>query len=487
MDRAGPALTGCQDTPQLAKSLGSRHVTMIALGGIIGAGLFVGSSASIATTGPAIVVSYLLAGLMILVVMRMLGEMATSVPGLGSFTEYARLGLGGWAGFTTGWLYWYFGVVVVGIEAIAGAKLLQSWIDLPTWQLGSVLMLMMAGVNLMSTRSYGEFEFWFASIKVAAIVAFIAIVGGYAFGIGAPDGPTFGNLVAHGGFAPFGPASILAGVTSVIFALSGAEIATIAAAESSEPARAVARMTSSVVWRILIFYVLSIFLIVSVVPWNRIVVGQSSFAQALALIGVPGAATLMNLVVLTAVLSCLSSSLYASSRVLFTLSARGDAPQWLVVLNRRQVPVRSILIASFGGYLAVLASVFSPDTIFAFLVNACGVTVLIIYLIIGFAQIRLRRRLEREAPGTLGVKLWFFPWSSYATIIAMTAVLVAMAFTEGLATQLYLSLLSFAVVLAAYALLRRRSGSAIVSEPTPTTVAGDIVVTAQTITAKPGI
>ncbi len=440
---------------ELARSLSPRHITMIAFGGIIGAGLFVGSGASISVTGPAITISYLLAGLMIVMVMRMLGEMATSVPGLGSFTEYARLGLGNWAGFTTGWLYWYFWAVVVGIEAIVGAQLLQNWIDMPTWQLGTILMVLMGGINLMSTRSYGEFEFWFASIKVAAIVLFIMAAGAYAFGVFSPSGHTFGNLVDHGGFAPYGTVAVLAGVTSVIFALTGAEIATIAAAESPEPARAVARMTNTVVWRILIFYVLSIFLIVSVMPWDEVVVGQSPFAQVLGRMGVPGAETVMNLVVLTAVLSCLNSGLYVCSRVMFTLSLKGDAPQSLVKLNARRVPVRSILLASAAGYVAVLCSILSPDTIFAFLVNACGVTVLIVYLILCVAQVRLRRRMEREAPEKIGVRVWLFPWASYATIAAMSAVLIAMAFVDSLKTQLYLSLLSFAVVLAAYAVMVR--------------------------------
>jgi gamma-aminobutyrate permease len=458
---------------RLEKTLAPRHITMIALGGIIGAGLFIGSGASIAATGPAIVISYAIAGLMILMVMRMLGEMATSAPGLGSFTEYARLGLGNWAGFATGWLYWYFWVVVVGIEAIAGAKLLQNWIQLPVWQLGTLLLAAMAAINFMSTRAYGEFEFWFASIKVSAIILFILIALGAVLGIGGTGGAGLSNLTAHGGFMPRGAVSVLAGVTSVIFALTGAEIATIAAAESPEPARAIAKMTNSVVWRILIFYIVSIFLIVSVLPWNDVVVGQSPFAQVLAQVGIPGAATVMNLVVLTAILSCLNSGLYVCSRVLFTLSQRGDAPRAMVVLSRRQVPARSILIAAAGGFVTVLSSILSPDGIFAFLVNACGVTVLIVYLIICVAQIRLRHRLEREAPDAIGVKMWLFPWASYATIAAMGAVLLAMAFMEDLATQLYLSLFSFGVVLAAYAALARRRAKA--PGLTPTTASGAVI------------
>lgn len=438
-----------EDPPVLQKSLRGRHVTMIALGGIIGAGLFVGSGASIATTGPAIVISYLLAGAIMLMIMRMLGELATSAPGLGSFTEYARLGLGDWAGFTTGWLYWYFWAVVVGIEAIAGAKLIGVWIDAPVWMIGTVLIACMTGVNLMSTRFYGEFEFWFASIKVTAIILFILVCAGFIVGLGG-GGLHVANLTAHGGFMPRGPVAVLGGITSVIFALTGAEIATIAAAESPEPARAIARLTGQVVWRIVIFYVLSILLIVCIVPWNEVVVGQSPFAEALSRIGIRGAATMMNLVVITAVLSCLNSGLYVCSRVAFSLGNRGDAPAALVVLNKRGVPARSILVAAGGGYIAVLSSLLSPNGVFAFLVNACGVTVLLIYMLLGWAQIRYRRYLERTGPERIGVRMWLFPWASYATIAAIAAVLIAMAFMADLAAQLYLSLFSFALVLGAY-------------------------------------
>src|SRR5215470_12139542 len=186
--------------PELSRSLQQRHITMISIGGIIGAGLFVGSSASIAATGPAIVLSYLITGTLVLLVMRMLGEMAVTLPAVRSFTEFARAGLGPWAGFVAGWLYWYFWIIVVPVEAIAGASILHGWLGLPAWLLGIALMAIMTGVNLMSARSYGEFEFWFASIKVAAILVFIALAAAFALGL-THAGATFGNLSAYGGFA----------------------------------------------------------------------------------------------------------------------------------------------------------------------------------------------------------------------------------------------------------------------------------------------
>src|SRR6202451_125143 len=314
---------------QLSRSLRPRHVAMISIGGIIGAGLFVGSSVAIAATCAPPVLSYLLTGVLVLLVMRMLGEMAVALPQTSSFTEFARVGLGPWAGFICGWLYWYFWIIVVPVEAIAGANILHHWLPLPTWQLGLGLMAVMTAVNLMSARSYAGVEFWFASIKVAAIIVFIVIAASYAFGWTSPHGATFGNLTAYGGFTPNGWIAVLAAVPTVFFALTGAEITTIAAAESAQPGRAVARMGSAVIQRILTFYVLSVFLIVSVAPWNTVRSGESPFTLALDTMHVPWAGTIMTVIILTAVLSCLNSAFYVSSRVLFILAARGDAPQSL--------------------------------------------------------------------------------------------------------------------------------------------------------------
>src|SRR5262245_26693615 len=180
--------------PTLSRTLRSRHVALISIGGIIGAGLFVGSSANIASVGPAVLVSYVVAGALMFLVMRMLAEMAAANPHALSFADHARAGLGEWAGFACGWLYWYFWVIVVGVEAIAGAAILKTWIPLEVWEIGLALMVLLTATNLLSTRSYGEFEFWFASIKVAAIVAFIVVAGSYALGLTSPAGSTLGNL-----------------------------------------------------------------------------------------------------------------------------------------------------------------------------------------------------------------------------------------------------------------------------------------------------
>jgi GABA permease len=440
---------------QLSRSLKSRHLAMISIGGIIGAGLFVGSSTSITAAGPAVFISYAITGMLILLVMRMLGEMATALPKVRSFTEFARCGLGDGAGFVVGWLYWYFWVIVVPVEAIAGAKILQHWLPLSQLQIGLGLMTIMTGVNLMSARSYAEFEFWFASIKVAAILVFIVIAASFAFGWTSPSGATFANLVNHGGFTPRGWIAVLAAVPTVFFAMTGAEITTVAAAESAQPGRAIAKMTTTVIWRILIFYVASVFLIVSVIPWNTVRSGESPFTLALTNIHVPWADTLMSFIILTAVLSCLNSAFYVSSRVLFILAERGDAPQSLVKLNRRRVPVVSVLIGAAAGFLGIIAATKAPQKVFDFLVSSSGALIVFVYMTTAAAQIALRRQRERRGEAQPAVNMWLFPYLSVAAIGCMAAVLIAMAFTPGQQQDFKFSCITLVVTIAAYLIVRR--------------------------------
>jgi GABA permease len=454
-----PATLATYEQQRLSHALRPRHVTMITIGGIIGAGLFVGSSVAISAVGPAVIFSYALTGLLILLIMRSLGEMAVEMPQVRSFTEFARAGLGNWAGFSVGWLYWYFWIIVIPVEAIAGATLLQRWLPFPNWEIGLVLMGAMSGVNLMSARSFGEFEFWFASIKVAAIIAFLAIAGSYAFGLTSPSGSTFSNLTSYGGFAPFGVVAVLAGSTTVFLSMMGAEIVTIAAAESTEPAKSVARMVSTVVWRILGFYIGSITLIVSVVPWNSIKAGESPFAHALDQMHIPFAGSIMSLIVLTAVLSCLNSSFYVASRVLFVLASRGDAPRWLVKTNRSHVPARAVLLASLVGFAGVVAAILSPHIVFAFLVNASGAIIAVIYLAIAVSQVRTRRARELAGAPAPSLPMWLFPWLSYVAIAGMLTVLVAMALEPAHRAEFWTSMVAIAVVLLAYMALRRGKGA----------------------------
>jgi L-asparagine transporter-like permease len=457
MEAGVSAAAGAPAENELCRTLRPRHVTMISLGGIIGAGLFVGSSVAIAATGPMVIVTYALTGLMVLIVMRCVGEMAVSRPDIRTFTEFTRAGLGDWAGFTVGWLYWYFWIIVIPVEAIAGAVILQQWFPgVPKLVTGTVLMAAMTAVNLMSTRSYAEFEFWFASIKVSAILVFIAACAAAVLGMLGPHQSTLQMWSAHGGLFPKGPFAIVTAVTTVFFSMMGSEIATIAAVESPDPARAVARMVSSVVGRILLFYLGSIAFIVCIVPWDKVPPGVSPFVIALDTIKVPYAVPIMTGIILTAVLSCLNSSFYVASRVLFVLAGRGDAPHALVRLNRRRVPARSVLLGSVAGFIGILAHDLAPSAVFAFLVNASGALIVVIYGLTCAAQIRLRMARERAGLGPPELRVWLFPWASYAAIIAMILVLVAMALDKDMASEFWASAISIAVAFAAYLLFRRR-------------------------------
>ncbi len=441
---------------ELHKGLSQRHLSMIAIGGVIGAGLFVGSGLVILDTGPAAWLTYAITGVLIIMVMRMLGEMAVASPSTGSFADYARRALGGWAGFSVGWLYWYFWVIVVGFEAVAGAKIITYWVDAPLWLLSLGLMVLMTATNLASVRSYGEFEFWFAGIKVFAIVAFMVLGTLYVLGIWPNKDLDFSNLTSHGGLFPLGPGAIFASIVVVIFSMVGAEIATVAAAESKDPARSIAKATNSVITRIAIFFVGSIFLLCVILPWNSNEEGASPYVSALTAMGIPYADHVMNAVVLTAVLSCLNSGLYTASRMLFVLAARREAPVSFITVNRRGVPMVAILVSTVVGFLCVIAAAVSPDTVFAFLLNSSGAIILFVYLLIAVSQLVLRRRTK---PEDLKVKMWLYPFLTIATIVAMLAVLVLMYTDESVRPQLLLSLLAFAVVLGLYAVTKWRGGS----------------------------
>ena len=431
-------------TPSLKKALSQRQLTMIAIGGVIGAGLFVGSGVVIKDTGPGAFITYALAGVLIIMVMRMLAEMAVANPSTGSFADYARNALGDWAGFSVGWLYWYFWVIVVGFEAIAGAKIIKYWVDVPLWITALILLVAMTATNLFSVSSFGEFEYWFAGIKVAAILAFIGLGTLYVIGLWPDKQIDFSNLWSHGGFFPFGATAITVGVVTVIFSMVGAEIATIAAAESSDPERAVAKAANSVILRIAIFFVGSAFLLVTIMPWNDEHVGASPFVAAFERMGIPYADQIMNAVVLTAVLSCLNSGMYTASRMLFVLAARREAPPQLVAVTRRGVPAIAILTSSIIGFLCVIAAAFSEQTIFAFLLNSSGAIILFVYLLIVISQIVLR---YRTPDSQLKVKMWLFPVLSILTACAIFAILVQMYLQEAVRSQLVLSLFAWAVVI----------------------------------------
>ncbi|MFC5720247.1 amino acid permease [Streptomyces gamaensis] len=456
-----PGQAPASDDSGLKAGLKNRHLSMIAIGGVIGAGLFVGSGSGIAAAGPGILISYALVGALVVLVMRMLGEMAAAQPSSGSFSAYADRALGRWAGFSIGWLYWFFWVVVQAVEATAGAKILEGWVPaVPQWAWALIVMLVLTATNLASVGSYGEFEFWFAGIKVVAIAAFVVLGGLAVFGLlpGARnDAVGLAHLTDAGGFLPNGPGAILTGVLMVVFSFMGSEIVTLAAGESENPQRAVRQATNSVIWRIAVFYLGSILVVVSLLPWNSAAITEKgSYVAALDAIGIPHAGQVMNVIVLTAVLSCLNSALYTSSRMVFSLGQRGDAPRAFARTNRRGVPRAAILGSVAFGFVSVFFNYMWPDTVFKFLLNSSGAVALFVWLAICFTQLRMRGIILREAPERLTVKMWLFPYLTWATIGMILFVLVYMLTDDDGRTQVLLSGLVGVLVLAVGLVLDRR-------------------------------
>ncbi|MBG6108602.1 amino acid permease [Frigoribacterium sp. CG_9.8] len=441
----------------LSKTLKPRHLSMIAIAGVIGAGLFVGSGAAIQQAGPGILVAYAAAGVVVILVMRMLGEMASANPETGSFSAYADRALGRWAGFSIGWLYAWFWIIVLGIEATAGAAIVHRWIpSVDQWIWALILMVLLTLTNVASVKSFAEFEFWFASIKVAAIAIFlvlgvIAIVG-LMPGV---DAPGLDNLTGRGGFFPNGGGAVLGGVLVVVFSFFGAEIATIAAGESEHPVDAVKKAVRSTVWRILIFYIGSIAIVVTLLPWDSASVAKSPYVAAIELYGIPGAGTIMDVIVLVSVLSCLNSGLYTASRMLFSLSVRGDAPRSWSTISKRGVPRSAVLASTVVGFLTVGMNYLAPDTVFLFLVNTSGAIALFVWLVIATSQLILRRRMSRTESAALELKMWAFPYLTWVAIIGIVGLLVGMMVLPETRQSLVLSLL-LAAILVSFGLWRYR-------------------------------
>ncbi len=444
-----------EQIPALRKSLQRRHMQMIALGGVIGAGLFVGSGVVVGTAGPAAVISFAITGMLVVLVMRMLGEMAVAYPVIGGFYEYSRISLGDLAGFLTGWMYWYFWIIVVALEAVAGAKILGLWWPaIQPWEFTLALTALFTLVNLMSVRSYGEAEFWFASIKVVAITIFLIAGTVFVFGLWPGAAGGLAHLTLHGGFMPNGLVPVLTGAVAATGFYFGTEIVAVAAAESAEPEKAVAESMQSVIWRVLIFYVGSIFLVVCIVPWNDTNLMSRPYVSVLQTLKIPGAVTAMSLIVLTAVLSALNSGLFASSRMLMALAAKGDAPHLFARLDRRGVPVAALFAGTAFAYAAVVMSYVSPDRVFAFLVNSYGTVAIFVYVLIAASQLKLRRRLERESPERLRMRMWFYPHLTRFAILLMLLIVAAMGFIPDQRAPLIFGLVSVAVLLAAFGLRR---------------------------------
>ncbi|MBU7598987.1 amino acid permease [Streptomyces sp. P38-E01] len=415
------------DSSALTHGLKQRHLSMIALGGVIGAGLFVGSGAGIAAAGPSIVLAFAASGLLVMLVMRMLGEMSAAHPSSGSFSVHAERALGPWAGFTAGWIFWMLLCVAVAVEAIGAADIMQTWFpDTASWMWVALFMAVFCATNLASVRNFGEYEFWFAALKVFAIVSFLVLgVLAIAGLLPGSDSPGSTNLTGQGGFFPNGTDGLIVGLLASIFAYGGLETVTIAAAESEDPVRGVAKAVRTAMWRIAVFYVGSMLVIVSLIPWDDASVLEGPYAAVLDHLDIPAAGEIMKVVVLIALLSAMNANIYGASRMSYSLVARGEGPAFLGRISGG-VPRRTVVASSTFGFFAVLLSYWWPETVFTWLLNMVGAAVLVVWGFIAFSQLRTRRRLERESPEKLVVRMWAFPVLTWVAIVGMAGVLLLM-------------------------------------------------------------
>ncbi|MFF8692610.1 amino acid permease [Streptomyces sp. NPDC015144] len=445
----------------LGHGLKQRHLSMIALGGVIGAGLFVGSGKGIAAAGPSIVVAYAVSGLLVMLVMRMLGEMSAAYPASGSFSVHAERAIGPWAGFTAGWAFWVLLCVAVGLEGIGAAKIVTGWLPgTPQWAWVALFMVVFMGTNLAAVKKFGEFEFWFAALKVAAITLFLVLGVLAVLGLlpGTPA-PGTANLTGAGGFLPHGAEGLVIGLLASLFAYGGLETVTIAAAESDDPVNGVARAVRTAMWRIALFYVGSMAVVVTLVPWSDPkVVEVGPFYAALDHLGIHGAAEIMNVVILVALLSAMNANIYGASRMACSLVARGQGPARIGRISSG-VPRTAVLVSSGFGFLCVLLSYWRPEDVFPWLLNMVGAVILVVWAFIAVSQLVLRRRLERESPDRLVVRMWLFPGLTVVALLAMAGVFVLMLRQPDTRDQLVASG-SLTLVLAAIGLVRQRRASA---------------------------
>ncbi len=416
---------------EMQRGLKPRHVEMIALGGTIGVGLFMGSANTIMMAGPAVLLCYALTGVVMFFIMRIMGEMLYQEPVTGSFATYGHKYISPYVGYLTAWSYWFMWVVIGLSEITAVGIYVHYWFpDIPQWISAFAGMLIVAIANLAAVKYYGEFEFWFAFIKVTTIVVMLFVGAAVIiFGFGNEGVPVgIDNLWVNGGFMPNGFGAVLSAMLITMFSFMGAEIVTIAAAESDTPDKHIVRATNSVIWRISIFYLCSIFIVVALIPWNMPGLKSiGSYRSVLELLHIPYAKLIMDGVILLSVTSCLNSALYTASRMLYSLSRRGDAPAIMGRTNRSKTPYVAVLLSTGAAFLTVVVNYYAPAKVFKFLIDSSGAIALLVYLVIAVSQLRMRKILQAQG-GEIRLRMWLYPYLTWLVIAFITFVLVVMLF-----------------------------------------------------------
>ncbi|MBH3430359.1 amino acid permease [Pseudomonas alkylphenolica] len=438
-------------TPErLHRGLKNRHIQLIALGGAIGTGLFLGIAQTIQLAGPSVLLGYAIAGLIAFFIMRQLGEMVVEEPVSGTFSHFAHRYWSEFAGFMSGWNYWVLYVLVGMAELTAvGIYIQYWWPDFPTWATAAIFFVVINLINLSQVKVYGEMEFWFALIKVVAIVSMIAF-GGYLLisGNGGPDA-SVANLWQYGGFFPNGISGLMMALAVIMFSFGGLELVGITAAEADNPKHSIPRATNQVIYRILIFYIGALAVLLSLYPWQKVVQGGSPFVMIFHALDSNLVATLLNLVVLTAALSVYNSCVYCNSRMLFGLAIQGDAPKRLLKVNVRGVPLAALGISALATALCVVINYVMPAEAFGLLMALVVSSLVINWGIISITHLKFRRA-KQAAGETTFYKSWGYPVTNYVCLAFLALILVIMYMTPGIRISVLLIPVWLAVLAVAF-------------------------------------
>lgn len=445
---------------QLVRGLRSRHIQLIAIGGTIGVGLFLGSARAIQSAGPGLLLSYALGGVVIFFIMRALGELLTYRPVAGSFASYADEFVSPFAGFVTGWSYWFMWVVTCMAEVTAIGIYFHYWFpDTPQWipALGALALLYAS--NMLVVRVFGELEYWFALIKVVAIVALIvtglAVIAFDIGELGATAG--FANLWSHGGFLPFGIMGVLQTLQIVMFAYSGVELVGVTAGEAENPSEVLPRATNNIIGRILIFYLGALVIIMALVPWNQLSPTVSPFVLVFTMIGMPGAAHVINAVVITAAASSCNSGLYSTGRMLYTLALRSQAPRIFARLSRSHVPSRGVHASAAVMLVGIGLNYVVPEKVFTWVTSVALIGTLWTWIMIMVSHRNYRRRAQEGRARTVSYRMPGAPFANWFAIAFLIVVAGMLWLTPGTRVALYVAPVWFALLGISYLRLKLRS------------------------------
>jgi AAT family amino acid transporter len=421
----------------LHRRLSQRQLTMMAIGGAVGVGLFLGSSVTIRLAGPAVILSYLLGAGIALIMSYALAEMAVVHPVAGAFGVYAEKYLNPWAGFSVRATYGVAQIIAIGAEVTAAGIYISFWFpNVPQWIWVALVSAALVTLNSMQVNRLGEFEYWFAMIKVGAIIAFIIIGLSLIFGVGSRHAMGLSNLTRYGGFFPAGWKGVWLSLTITVTSYMGVEIIAVTAGEAQHPEVSIPRAVRSIVWRLILFYVLAIAIMVTMVPWNQTsgssALSGSPFVTAFAAAHIPFAAAIMNFVVLTAALSSVNTNLYLSTRILFSLGRSGYAPEWMGRVSRNGVPHRALLASTAGIIAAILLAIFAPKNAFLMLYGTAVAGMLFVWLVILTTHLRFRKATTSERLLSLPMRLRAHPFFTVVGILLLLAISVTTFFVDGL-------------------------------------------------------